>query len=294
MADEGNAGAPEGSEKPPAPDASAPLIDAEGNLREGWQSILDEDMRDSSYLKEVKTLQGMAKSTVSARSMVGADKIVIPTEASTPEMWDSYYKAGGRPDTAEDYAFAKPDDLPDEFYDAEYVKGIQDVLFKYGGSKKLADALFAFDNEYKMNEIARIVSDEETAATTLKDGLYADWGNAYEQRKHMGDVAVEHGVNGDEEFKERLLNKFGNDPDFIRYSSNLGSKFTESSSPDVRAIPTVGDIQEQIDKEQASPAYGTDYAKHGFTKAQHRAQVNKVQRLFNQKMASETKTGVKT
>lgn len=276
------------------PIVSGPIIDDDGNLREGWTSMLDEDLRESQYLKEVKTIQGMARSTVSARSMVGADKIVVPTEASSEADWDAYYVAGGRPDTAEDYAFAKPEDLPEEFYDADYATGIQDILFKFGGSKKLADALFAYNNEYVAKQIGVIAQDEETTTTQLKDGLYADWGNAYEQRKHMGDVAVEKGTQGNEEFKTRLLEKYGNDPDFIRYSSNLGGLFSESTSPDAKAIPTPGDMSEAIAKEQANPAYGTEYATHGFTKAQHKAQVAKVQRMFNEKMVSETKTGVPT
>lgn len=290
MADENSGSAVASPETPVAPE-TAPLIDSEGNLREGWTSILDEDLRDESYLKEAKTLQGMARSVVSARGMVGKDKIPIPTEASSEADWDTFYTAGGKPQTATDYGLARPEELPEEFYNEELATAAQDLFHKIGLNKKQADALFAFNNNNVIAQLTKNVQDGELSMNELKDGLYKDWGNAFEQKKHLGNVAVEQGTNGDGEFKERLTQKFGNDPDFIRFASNLGSKFQEAGSVKVDAIPTPGDIQEQIDAAQGNPAYGADFAKHGFTKAQHKQQVNLVQQLFNKKMISEKKTG---
>ena len=295
MAEDGNAAAPvvetpAAPATPPTPEAAA-LMDIEGNLQEGWTNILPEDLRDNSFLKETKTIQGMARSVVSARGMVGRDKIPIPTEASSEAEWDAFYVAGGRPTTKEDYNATRPEELAEEHYSQEFADGAMEILFKFGASKKLADALFEYNNNFVIAQLAKNTQDKELSATQLKDGLYSDWGNAFEQKKHLGNVAVEQGTNGDADFKERLTQKFGNDPDFIRFSANLGSKFSEAGSPEAKQIPTPGDIQTQIDTEQANPAYGPDYLKHGFSKSQHKTQVNKVQQLFNAKMASETKTG---
>lgn len=290
MADEGNAEAAVPVATPPTPE-TVPLIDNEGNLKDGWTSILDEDLRDESYLNEAKTLQGIARSVVNARGMVGKDKIVKPTEASSDAEWDDFYVAGGRPDTAADYAFARPEEIPEEYYNEELATAAQELFHKLGISKKQADAIFAFNNNSVISQLSKTAQDNELDAKQLKDKLYADWGNAFEQKKHLGNIAVEKAVDGDEEFKQRLLQKMGNDPDIIRAFSNLGSKFSESSSPDVKLIPTPGDLQERIEEEMGNKAYGTDYIKNGFTKAQHQIQVAKVQRLFNEKMMSETKTG---
>lgn len=279
-------------EPPVAPPAAPPipLVNSDGELREGWTGILDEDLRDESYLKEAKTLQGIARSVVSARAMVGKDKIVKPNEASSEADWDAYYVAGGRPDTAGDYNLTRPDELPEENYNQDLANAAQDLFHKIGLSQKQADALFAFNNNNVIALLAKNAQDSEFAAKTLKDGLYAKWGNAFEQKKHLGNVAVESGTLGDVEFKDRLLQKFGNDPDFIEYSANLGSKFAEAGSPDAKMIPTPSDIQARIDEETHKASYGLDYAKHGFTKAQHKAQVDLVSRLFQEKVSS-TKTG---
>ncbi len=267
------------------------MFDGDGKFTENWtHTLADTALHDNATLKTAKSVEALAAMTVSAQKMVGANKIAAPNEASTEAEWDAYFAAGGRPDTAADYAFAKPEELPDEYYNPEQAKAAQELMHKLGLSKKQADALFAFNNNYVMAQLAKNTQDAELAATELKDGLYADWGNAFEQKKHLGNVAVEQGTNGDVEFKARLTEKFGNDPDFIRFSANLGGKFTEASSIKAEMIPTPGDIQEKIDTEIASPAYGIDYAKHGFTKQQHQAAVKKVSQLFQEKV-KHTKTG---
>ena len=278
--------------EPAAPPAEplAALVNSDGELREGWRDTLPEDIRGDKVFDRVSNFEGVMKSLASAEKAFGKDKIVKPNEASSDADWDAYYVAGGRPDTAGDYNLTRPDELPEEHYSQELATAAQELFHKIGLSKKQADALFAFNNNNAIALLTKNAQDSELEATTLKNGLYAKWGNAYEQRKHFGNAAVESGTAGDVEFKERLLGKFGNDPDFIEYSANLGAKFQETGSPMVTTIPTPGDIQEQIANEQANKAYGIDYAKHGFTKQQHKAQVNKVQLLF-QERDKHLKTG---
>lgn len=287
MAEEGNAEAAVAT--PPTPE-TAPLVDSEGNFREGWTNVLDEDIRDSSYLKEVKSVQGMARSTVSARGMVGKDKIAKPTEASSEDEWAEFHKAGGRPDTAADYAFARPEELPEEYYSQELATAAQELFHKLGISKKQADALFEFNNNTVITQLTQKAQNAELEATILKDGLYADWGNAYEQKKHFGNKAIEEGTSGDADFKERLTQKFGNDPDFIRFAANIGGKFQEAGSIKIDSIPTPVDIQKQIDDAMGNAAYKPGWKKHGFTKQQHDNQVEIVSALFREKTKS-TKTG---
>ncbi len=273
-------------EAQPAPS----LVGSDGTLREGWRDTLDEDIREEKCLQTVKNFNGAMRSYVDARKAYGKEKIAIPNEASSDAEWDTFHAAGGRPETAGDYALARPEELPEEYYSQELATAAQDLFHKIGLNKKQADALFAFNNNNVIAQLATNAQNDELSATELKDKLYSDWGNAFEQKKHLGNVAVEQGTNGDVEFKERLTQKFGNDPDFIRYSANLGAKFSEAGSPDAKTIPTPDDIQTTIDDEIVKPVYGTDYAKHGFTKAQHQAQVKKVSLLFQEK-TKHIKTG---
>ena len=261
------------------------MFGEDGNFSENWTHTLsDTSLHDNQTLKSAKTVEALATMTVSAQKMVGADKVAILNEASSEVEIDAWHKAGGRPDTAADYGFARPEALPEEHYNQELATAAQELFHKLGISKKQADAIFEFNNNTVIAQLAKKVQDAELEVTTSKEGLYADWGNAYEQKKHDGDVAINKGTEGEKEgFKERFLNipladgtVLGNHPDFIRHNANLGKVYREANPAIATSIPTPTDIQTSIDNEMASKAYGIDYAKHGFTKAQHKTQVEKV------------------
>ena len=269
-----------------------PLVNSDGELKEGWRDTLPEDIRGDKVFDRVSNFEGIMKSLSSAEKAFGKDKIVKPNEASSDVEWDAYYAAGGRPETAGDYNLTRPEELPEEYYSQELATAAQELFHKIGLSKKQADALFAFNNNNVIAVLTKNAQDAELESTTLKNGLYADWGNAYEQKKHDGNVAIDKYAESehDDSFKERIVGKYGNDPDFIRFAAFAGIPYRETGSPAATSIPTPGDIQEQINTEQANKAYGIDYAKHGFTKQQHKSQVAKVQLLF-QERDKHLKTG---
>ena len=260
------------------------MFNAEGGFTENWtQSLTDTALHDNPTLKSTKSVESLANQLVNAQKITGMDKdrmLVAPNEASSEEEWAAFHKAGGRPETSDDYAFARPEELPEEYYSPEQAKAAQELMHQLGLSKKQADSLFAFNNNFVIAELTKRTQDAELEATKLQDGLYADWGNAFEQKKHLGNKAINEGTAGNDEFKARLTEKFGNDPDFIRFAANLGGKFSEADSPNIPLIPTTGDIQSQITDAMGHKSHGADYKAHGFTKAQHDAQVEKVSQLY--------------
>lgn len=246
---------------------SVSLVDNEGNLRDGWTDVLDEDLRDNIYLKEVKNIQGMARSTVSARNMVGKNTMEIPTDTSSEVTWDTYYKAGGKPETVADYNLKAPDGFPEEVKEQVFPKARleawQERFFKAGISKKAADQFIAHFAQDMLADLKTVKQEEEQEKSELVSGLATDWGKAFEQKKHLGNIAMDEaasvikdGANVvDQEFKARLVQKAGNDPDIIRAFANLGAKFAEGKSPDFSAVPTPADYQSQIDEIMANPLY---------------------------------------
>lgn len=257
--------------------APVAMADVDGNLRDGWLDSVDEKYRSEPYLKEVKNVQGMASSVVSARRMVGKDKIVRPNENFTDEEWEAFHIAGGRPDTAVDYNIVRPEDFPEEHWSNEIALAAQDLFHKIGLNPKQVAAITEFNNA---NIVAAIKIQNDAIIANrqgINDGLYKDWGAAYEAKKHQGNYAVEKGTAGDIEFKERLCAKFGDDPDFIRFTSNLGGKFAEHGDIVESHAQTPGDIQAEIDKEMQTEAYKS--GRH----PGHKAAVLKVSRLFQEK-----------
>jgi len=262
MADETDTNTTETTETTTVVADPVPFADADGNFKEGWQGSLDEDLREDKTLATMKNVNSMAKSLVFTKKMVGTDVTALPHDKFTEKDWDTWHDAGGRPPTAADYNFVKPKDFPDELWSDSRAVEWMDFLHKIGISANQAKAIFEKNNgdiligDKSLSDAVAIDRQE------VNDGLYKDWGNAYEPKKHLGNLAVEHGckgatatTEGDAEFKARLLDKFGDDPDFIRYSSNLGGKFAEHGSITVSTVPTPGDIQTQIAEIMAKPEY---------------------------------------
>lgn len=258
-----------GTETPTDP---TPIIGADGKFVENWQASLAEDIRDDPTLRSMKDVGSLAKSYVHAQRMIGKDKIAIPKENATDTEWEAFWQAGGRPDTAGDYNLTRPDDLPEECYDPELAKTAQEMFHKLGLSKKQADALFAWNNGQAVKGLTDLKAQEEREMHELVEGLHRDWGNAYEQNIHLGNIAVEQGTNGDDEFKARLTSKLGNDSDFIRFAANLGSKFAEHGviSQAQTGIPTPADLEAEINEFMMTPAFSNG------THPGHEAAVEKV------------------
>jgi len=230
-----------------------PIVNVDGSFAEGWINSLDEDVRADKGLGSFKSVKDLAKSYVNAHKMIGKDKIAVPNEKSTPSEWEAYFEAGGRPKTVADYKLDYPKDMPVP-EEPELKKGYIELAHKAGLSQKQTQALYEYYNNIVKQSVAKQEQDEQLEKSESEEKLHTLWGNAYDQRVHFGNVAVHEGSDGDADFEARLIEKFGNDPDFIRYSSNLGNKFAEHKTIS-QNIPTPGDIQSQIDKLQHDPLY---------------------------------------
>jgi len=259
-------------------------VNPDGSFKDGWQSQLDPEIRDDPAVKPYKRWQDGFKSLVNAQRMVGKNKIAVPSANSSQGEWDEYYKAGGRPETAADYGLKAPEGLPGELFPPERLTKWQERFHKAGISKKAADMIIS---EYAADiglDLQAHQTDTELAMTELKGGLQRDWGAAYDQNIHLGNLAIEEGVKGNEEFKDRLVAKFGNDPDFIRFASNLGGKFSEAKLIDAK-IPTPADLDDQIKTIMNEGGAQGPYMNRDHPR--HKDYVAKVQKMFEAKHAKK-------
>jgi hypothetical protein len=289
MTEEGQAEASETTETTEAPQGTQKettgFVNADGSLVEGWQTRLsDSTLHEDKTLASFKTFEALAKSMVHVRRQVPMDKIAVPGKNSTDAEWDEWYKAGGRPETPQDYNLNIPDDAPEGMYTKKGLAEWQELFHKLGLSKKQAKVLFETDKAKALAVLQTRQQAEELAQSEAKNKLFQLWGNAYEQRIHFGNAAVEKGTGGNEEFRTRLCEKYGNDPDFIEFTSNLGAQFVERGSIAAANIPTPGDIDRQIQEEMHQDSY-TNRNHPG-----HKQQVDYVAKLFRDRAAS-TKTG---
>ncbi len=279
-----------------APVTPPAFFGTDGVLNDGWQGTLGEDIREEKSLLSFKSVGDLAKSFVNTKKMVGANVIAVPTDITTEAELAEFHKAGGRPETVADYNLKVPEGFPEaaveQVFPAARLEAWQERFFKGGVSQKAADLFIAeFANDMAA-DLQAMNQAKEATHTELTSGLATDWGAAFEQKKHLGNIAMNEAassmVNGqavvNEEFKARLVAKAGNDPDIIRAFANLGEKFAEGKPPGFAAIPTPSDHQDQIDKLMEDPLYTKG------TQAQRMKIANKIQELKKLQMPEPATT----
>ena len=253
----------------------------DGALTEGWNSTLSEDIREEKSLASFKTVGDLAKSFVNTKKMVGKNVVAIPNETSTEGEWQEYFKAGGRPETVDDYGLKAPEGLPPELAEQIFpeakLKSWQDRFFKAGVSKKAADVFVAEFAKDILAESQAITQANETAAAELVSGLATEWGAAYDQKLHMGDMAVQDFAGDNQELKESLgyLRK---DPNAIKMLAHFGGLLAEGKPPNYAAIPTPSDYGDQIDTLKANPLYVNGTQKERMKIANKMMELRKLQK----------------
>ena len=69
-----------------------------------WRAGLPEEIASHSAIQDISTIEDLAKATINAQKLVGADKIVLPGKEAEASAWDSVYNKLGRPEKAEEYS----------------------------------------------------------------------------------------------------------------------------------------------------------------------------------------------
>lgn len=231
---------------------------ADGVLNEGWRGTLDEELRDDKSLLSFKSVKDLAKSFVNTKKMVGANTVAIPTDISTEGEWQEFHKAGGRPETVEDYNLKAPDGFPQELteqiFPADRMSKWQERFFKGGVSQKAADAFIQEFSQDMLADFNAVEQAKETAKAEIVGKLTTEYGAAFDQKMHLGDMAMEDFAGDNQEIKESLA-YLKEDANAIRMLVHFGSMLAEGKPPSATAIPTPSDYQDQIDALMADPLY---------------------------------------
>lgn len=264
------------------------LVSSDGTFSENWMLNLDEDLQANSKMKQFKDLNSMARSFDSAERMIGKDKIAKPSETTTDEEWKEWFRLSGTPEDPNDYNLSKPENLPDELYDEEFVNKARAFFHEINLTKTQAEKLFAFHNDINLGSIQ---FNETAAEVTLKeteDFFHGEYGNAYDQKMHQGNRAINEGVQSNEEMQSRIVNmklqdgsNLGANRDFIQMMNTIGERRNEGSPANVQAksIDTPDEIQGKIQTLMTTEAFNN---KHH---PEHEITMKKVDMLYEEKHA---------
>ncbi len=244
---------------PPPADPPASLINPDGIFVENWPSKAPEgfeELRDDETLPRSKNIWELAKSHVKLRKKLSVDKMPRPTDKWGEDDWNEFYDASGRPSTAADFNIKRADGISEEVMPQKEIDGYQDLFHKIGLNQKQVDAITEYNNDKLLAVSGDVGRANEHRHTVMMDSLYAEFGQATEQRTRWSNGAIERGIKGNEELRAFIQKKMNTENDIVPWSiflSNIESNFAEHGEFADPHIDTPNDIKTQIDELMRSP-----------------------------------------
>lgn len=225
------------------------------------KSILGDELAEnqniSKFLDSENPVQEMAKSLLEAQKMVGQKRIGVPDENSTDEQRAEFFKALGVPDDAEGYGFEKPEDMPEELYNAEHAAKWAGILKENNIPKSAADAL----REEMFKEGLEM---QQQSVASLNEALDKSFGDKKAVvSKEIGELMKT--AIPDAELRETIQNSLNSEqtPAFAlalghvlqHMKKTYGLSDVNTGDGGGNSGKTVGELRDEAQKLMASPAY---------------------------------------
>ena len=206
---------------------------AQGALSsENWREFISEDMRGNESLGKFSSLDALAKSYINAETIIGKDKMVIPT---TDDEWGSTYDKLGRPETSDQYTLdygKNADGTKNEGKD-QFSADFRTTVHHLG----LNNNQVAGIHEWYKGVVAHVENHNQNQSeddfNKVELELKNDWGEKYNGNLQLAKRMISQFA--DEDFVDFLgSSKLGNDPRMSKFliamSSHLGEDNLELGS----------------------------------------------------------------
>lgn len=225
------------------------MVGAEGAFSENWREGLPENIRGEKCLDSIKTVGALAQSYVHAQRAMGANRIAVPGENSTPEEWSAFYKACGRPDTEEDYRHDGVE-LPEGIVlDDSQVAQFRKFAFEHGMNQKTFEAALAYDVQRLQAQQQAAIDAHNAEYTETLGRLKQEYGGEF-------DVVVAQCNKAMETFgltkvmrEKGLLNNYT----IIKALAGIGEKMGESKLKGDGAQLSAGNPASRLAEIQGNP-----------------------------------------
>lgn len=199
---------------------------------------LPEDLRNHTAIRDIKDVPNLVKSFINAQQMVGADKVALINEKSTPEQVAEFYKKLGRPDSADGYKF-DPKTIPDGTVQDKvaFTKFVSSTIHKYGLSEKNGQGLMKDVVEYLGAQSKATSEADVKAQTEWIEGLKKEYGAAFDQKIAIGNAALKK-FGGEEVINLLRSTGLGSHPGVVKMFVNMGQKLMDDKILDGSGNPT--------------------------------------------------------
>jgi len=256
-------------------------------LGEGWQSELEEGLREDKTLAEIKDIPSMAKMLVSAQKMVGADKLVVPDENAGPEEWDKFHTALGRPKSPDEYPIEVPEDYPSELVASDEVrKEFRNTAHKLGLNSNQAKGLFDWYGEVSKAAFNEANANRSAELENSEKELKQIWGDKYNENLKSARDATRAFLD-EEGIKHLDETGLGNAPWLIKAFHKIGEVIGEEGISKGSGPSSGVDAQAEIDRIMGD----LNHPYHNKKAPGHVEAVHRMQELYQIRYPKSNKVG---
>jgi len=212
-----------------------------------WKEIISEEYRKNPNIEKFTEIDALAKSYINAVSMIGADKIPIPSNSSTEEQWNEIYSKLGRPESADKYKLdVKSESVPLE---ETAIKQFSENAHKLGLNNKQAQGILDFYKNSLEQTSRQSQIDLETSQANFEAELRKEWGSNYET--NINKAAALAKANMDTKILDLQLqdgSRLGDNPEIIKGFAKIANMLSEDSfiSTESENVSQAKDYQQEI------------------------------------------------
>lgn len=202
------------------------VAEAVGAAKSGAGTFYDgfaQEVKEHPSVTRYKSVEELAKGHLELEKRIGLKGTLVPVEGSSDQVKNDFFKAVGRPDTADGYADPVLDNLHEgvRVTNEQDAKWFKDLAFEAGLSSKQKDLIhskFLELQSQRLTDWDKLQDDEKNQSAT---GLRSKWGASYDEKLALANGLVKKFGS------DALMEKVGSDPTMIEFLANLGAQLSE-------------------------------------------------------------------
>ena len=194
---------------------------------EDWRTSLPDNVKAHPALTKYKTKDDAVVALVEAQSLIGAEKIIMPSKDADEKEWNErVFNRLGRPESADKYVLPTDMNIPKELpLDENMTKGFKETAHKIGLLPKQVEGLYRWYMEQNIAQYNNIIKGQGDSMKASETKLRTDYGAAYDQNIGLARKVVNKFASP--EAVESLIGGKGNDPELIRMFVEIGKVLSE-------------------------------------------------------------------
>jgi hypothetical protein len=212
--------------------AGASLVGGAAGTPPDWRaSITDAELRGHPSLKDIKDVDGLAKTFVNQGKLLGANRLEAPSDKWDETKWNDFYGKIGRPETPDKYGIERPKDLPQGVtWDEALEKEALTTFHKAGLNPRQAKMLMDWHNGRQINSLKSQGEAFVQARTEGEKTLKETWGEV-NMPANLARAKMAANVVGGEGFLQHLeAIGAANDPKVAIFLEKVGRMIGEDQA----------------------------------------------------------------